>query len=36
MHKAPVTALYSLITAKARQNVISRKAGKIKQIKQNN
>jgi hypothetical protein len=30
------TALYGLITAKARQNVISSEADKIKQIKQNN
>jgi hypothetical protein len=30
------TALYGLITAKARQNVISREAEKIKQIKQKN
>jgi hypothetical protein len=28
------TALYGLMTAKARQNVISREADKIKQIKQ--
>jgi hypothetical protein len=28
--------LYGLITAKARQNGISREAGKIKQIEQNN
>jgi hypothetical protein len=30
------TAHYGLITAKARQNIISREADKIKQIKQNN
>jgi hypothetical protein len=30
------TALYSLITAKSHQNVISHETDKIKQIKQNN